>query len=121
MHRAFGQVRDGAIARVIQQQVAFIRLAAIDVARMRDDAEHRGIGERVHGDALEPAPAAVPVPEAVFESIEFGLVRRLRREDDAEALAHRGGHRDAGSPSRSGLTTLRPRSRVDAPPLRSRR
>jgi hypothetical protein len=54
---------------------------------VRDDAEHRGILERVHGDTLEPAPAAIAVPEAVFEAIELGLVCR-RGEDVPEALAH---------------------------------
>src|SRR4029453_2883788 len=65
VHGAFGEIRDGAITRVIQGEDALIRLATIDVARVRDDPEHRGIVERVDGDALEPDPAAVPMPEPV--------------------------------------------------------
>ena len=73
VHRAFRQIGDGAIARVVQRQAAFVGLAAVDVARVRDDAAHRRIGERVDRDALEPAPAAIAMTEAVFEAIQFRL------------------------------------------------
>ena len=88
MHRAFGQIGDRAIARVIQRQDALVGLAAIDVARVGDDAEHRGIVERVDRDALEPAPAAVAMAEAVFEAIELGLGARDWRAA-AKSFAHR--------------------------------
>ena len=80
VNRAVRQVRYGAIAGVIQGQAVFVGLAAGDVARVRDDSEHRGIGERVDRDTLEPAPAAVPMTEAVFEAIALGLVVLATRE-----------------------------------------
>ncbi len=71
VHRPFGQIGDGAIARVIQRQAAFIGFAAADVAGVRDDAAHRGIGERIDRHALEPAPGPVTMAKAIFEAIQF--------------------------------------------------
>jgi hypothetical protein len=88
VHRALRQIRDGAIARVVQREDALVRLAAVDVARVRDDAADGGIREPVHRDALEPAPGAVAVTEAVLEAVEFRL-RLCCMQQDAEALAHR--------------------------------
>ena len=72
----------------LQREDAFVGLAAIDVARMRDDAEHRGVVERVDGHALEPEPAAIAMAKAVFETIELGLGVAIG-EQAAKALAHR--------------------------------
>jgi len=90
VHRARGQIGDRAVARVVQQQDAFVCLAPGDVARMRDDAHHGGIAERIDRDALQPAPAAVAMTEAVLEAVQV-LRRDLRGHDCAESFAHRVG------------------------------
>ena len=55
---------------------------------MRDDAEHRGIVERVDRHAFEPEPAAIAMAEAVLETIELGLGSAIG-EQAAKTLAHR--------------------------------
>ena len=88
VHGAFGQIGHGAITRVIEQQAAFVGFAAIDVARMRDDAAHRRVRQRVDRHALKPQPAAVLVAEAVFKTIELRL-RIAGREQADKPLMQR--------------------------------
>src|SRR6187549_415143 len=90
VHRPFGQIGHGAITRVVERQAALIGLAAADVARVRDDAAHRGIGERIDRHALEPAPAPVAMAKAIFEAIQFRLPV-TRAQEPTKSFAHRVG------------------------------
>ncbi len=87
VHGAGRQIGNRAVARVIQQQDAFVGLAPGDVARMCNDAHHGRIAERVDRDAFQPAPAAITVAEAVLEAVQI-LGRDLRGEHGAKSLAH---------------------------------
>ena len=72
---------------MVEGQTAFIGLAAVDVARVRDDAAHCGIGERIDRHALEPAPGPVAMAKAIFEAIQFRL-RVTRAQEPAKSLVH---------------------------------
>src|SRR6185503_17936715 len=84
VNRAAGLLGDRAITRVVQRQLVLVRLAAVDVARVGDDAEHGRVGEGIDRDAFQPQPAAVAVPEAILEAVELRLAVRSR-EKPAEA------------------------------------
>ena len=84
---AAGEFGNRAIAGMVERQIVFIGLASADVARVRDDAEHRRIRECIDSHAFEPAPAAVAMTEAVLEAVQVGL-RLAGREKSPEPLAH---------------------------------
>ncbi len=65
--------------------------ARYDVARGEDDAGDDGVGQTVFGGCLQPAPAAVPMPDVEFDRAGRAGVPAHLRQERQETLGLFGG------------------------------